>query len=488
MTFPNADIAFIVNPSLWYKKMYPGGILFLSNYLTTHGYHNTIIDSAISTQKIPFYERKNKLLEYLEKYLPQIICFSSTHKEFSEVVAINNCLKITAKKSGKKIFTIVGGPQPTYRASDYLDHGFDFVCIGEGEKTLLAFVQEIDSKQYRWHKIDGIAWRGDGVVTRNPPRSLMSEQELNLLEFSAYKKISQQHFDFNIETIRGIPLRTGMILTTRGCPFSCTFCGCPSIFGHKLRFRPLQSIEQELAFLQEQFQIEGVWIIDDTFTMNREHAFAVSDLLKKYNLLWGCQSRVDDRKEEFIQYFKKSGCVQIDFGVESGSQRILDQIIRKKIKVSDVKHTFTLTKKYKIRSLANFMIGLPTETAKDLQATKELAKAIQADVYVFSIAIPLPGTKLYEMVGESISPLDYNALDWNGSDLINKVNKSEISNLIEERQKLKRKYLLRSMIKSTFSLSMFSFLLFKNYRYKRIVAICTFIFKNFLSAPRKSSP
>ena len=101
----------------------------------------------------------------------------------------------------------------------------------------------------------------------------------------------------------------------------------------------------------------------------------------------------------------------MDFGVESGSQRILNEIINKRTTTRQVTNAFDLMKKYKIRSLANFMIGLPTETEEDFLATKRLADSIRADVYVFSIATPLPGTRLYEMVGEEISPFQYSLLD-----------------------------------------------------------------------------
>ena len=236
--------------------------------------------------------------------------------------------------------------------------------------------------------------------------------------------------------IRGLPLRGALLHTTRGCPYSCSFCGCNLIFGRNLRFRNLSVIEKEIKYLKEIKKIEGIWIIDDTFTINKEHIIGVAKILKKYNLIWGCQSRVNTINVELIRIMKENGCVQLDFGIESGSQRILDDIIGKRININQVINSFKLAKKYKIRTLANFMIGFPTETYNDLNKTIKLAKLIKADIYIFSIATPLPGTELYKMIGEEIKPEEYSLLDWNGGELTDRLNKSEIKNICEELNKI----------------------------------------------------
>jgi radical SAM superfamily enzyme YgiQ (UPF0313 family) len=137
---------------------------------------------------------------------------------------------------------------------------------------------------------------------------------------------------------------------------------------------------------------------------------------------------------------KDLGCVQLDMGAESGSQRILDNIIGKRTNIKQIKYAFKLAKKYDLRTLANFMIGLPTETYKDLRKTKRLARKIKADYYVFSIATPLPGTKLYKIINEDIKAQDFSLLDWNGSELLEKINKSKIKNLSKTVRELRIKF------------------------------------------------
>ena len=467
------DIVFIINPSTWYKSMYPTGILCLANYLEAKGFPSVILDGGLSPRRVRPVDGEGLILEALKAMKPKVVCLSSTHKEFEEVIRLG----AGAKAIESRPTVIVGGSQATYRPPDYLQNGIDFVCFGEGEKTLHEFISEVAAGTFNWRSVAGLAWNDGSRLVMNAPRPLMAGPELGIDVFSTYEKIDKRYFSATVEIIRGLPLVGALLLTTRGCPFTCTFCGCGSIFGRKLRFRSLDSIRSEVSYLKDRHGVEGIWIVDDTFTVNRQHALAVARILKDQGMVWGCQSRVDTLDEALAAELRACGCVQMDFGVESGSQRVLDEVIDKRTNIGQVRTAFALTKKHGIRSLANFMIGLPTETEEDLQATKSLADAIQADVYVFSIATPLPGTKLYEMVGEEISPFQYSLLDWNGSDLTGKLNKSGIKDVVGERRRLKNKYLMRSFLRSALSPRSAGFLLSRRGRLKRLGAVLMFLWR-----------
>ncbi|MGZ7208617.1 MAG: B12-binding domain-containing radical SAM protein [Methanobacterium sp.] len=469
------DVVFVISPSLWYERMYPSGILCLSSYLKNNGLDNIILDSKLSTKEINMEDREKLILDEILRIKPRLVCFSATHKEFDEVTNINYKIK----SADNNIITIVGGSQPTYRPTDFLDNGFDFVCIGEGEKTVYEFANEVINDTKNWEHIDGIAWKKGQNNVFNKERALISEDEINSVEIPAYEKIDRRYFDISGAIIRGMILKGALLLTTRGCPFSCSFCGCNLIFGRKLRYKSLENVEKEIKYLKENFDIEGIWIVDDTFTINKKHVIGVSKILKKYNVVWGCQSRVNTLDEELVKIMKDSGCIQIDLGVESGSQRILNDIIHKGTKVEQIIESFKLLKKYKIRALANFMIGLPTETNDDLKKTMELAEKIEADEYVFSIATPLPGTELYDMVGVDISPNDYALIDWNGSILTEKLNKSDIKDIEKKLKMLRRKYLLKSIFKSI-SFRNLKFYFNKGYKLKRIKFTANYLIKNII--------
>lgn len=470
------DIIFIINPSLWYQNMYPSGILCLTSYLKDKNIDSVIVDSKISSKKIPFNQRLKFIIKYLKKIKPKIVGLSSTNLEFSEVVKINEAIK----KFDKNIFIIIGGSQPTYRAKDFLNNGFKFICIGEGEKTIFEFVQEIQNKTFNWGRVNGLAWKKNNKQIINSPRQLMIEEEMNQIKSLSFDKIDSRYFDINLGIIRGLPIKGALLLTTRGCPFNCSYCGCNLIFGRKLRFKTMENIEAEIKCLKQKYNIEGIWIVDDTFTISEKHILGVCKILKKYNIIWGCQSRVDTINEKIAKVMKESGCIQIDFGVESGSQRILDEIIFKRTNINQIIKAFELAKKYKMRTLANFMIGLPTETYQDLEMTKILAQKIKADVYIFSIATPLPNTKLYDMVGINIKPKQYAQLNWNGGPLTEKLNKSKIKNLVKEKNKLSQKFLIRYIFKSIISPTNFVILFKMNYKIKRITFIINYLSKFFI--------
>lgn len=467
----NTDIIFVINPILWTNNSYPTGVLCLSAYLTKMGFENTIIDSAVSRGSMNSSEREEAIINKVIELEPKVVCFSATHREFAEVVRMNNAIR----RLGRDIITIVGGAQPTYRSEDFLDNGFNFVGIGEGEVTLFEFVKEVFNHSYRWAEVKGLVWKDGEKIIRNPPRDLMTSDELNDLPILPYHKIDKKYFDLDLRIIRGLALKGTLMMTTRGCPFSCSYCGCNLIFGRKLRFFSLAHIEREVRHLKENYGIEAVWLVDDIFTVKRDHVIGVANIFKKYGLIWGCQSRVDSINEDLIKIMKDAGCVQVDFGIESGSQRILDDVMGKQITIEQVMNAMRLAKKYGLRTLANFMIGLPTETYEDLRMTEKLADRIKADVNIFTIATPLPGTRLYNMVNEKISPHEYPLLDWNGSVLMEKINKSELRNLTKERLRLERKYFLRTVVRSIFSGYNLLFFLKSRYKFQRIVCVLRYL-------------
>jgi radical SAM superfamily enzyme YgiQ (UPF0313 family) len=447
--------------------MYPSGILILASALRHRGISCTILDSTLSEKQIPIKEREELIKKTIIGISPKVVCFSASHIELDEVLRMKNSL-ISLNVNTK---VIVGGSQPTYRPSDFIDNGFDFVCAGEGEKTLYSFVQEAKKTSSDWATIDGLLWKREGKVITNTPQSPLTEEELNEYPPPAYDLIDKRYFKANAGIVRGVPLRGAMILTTRGCPYNCSFCGCNLIFGRKLRFKSEVNIEREIQLLKNNYGVEGIWIIDDTFTVNKNHLITVCNLLKKYGIVWGCQSRVNTIDEEMIRVMKQSGCMQIDFGVESGSQRLLDDIINKGTKIAQIKRAFELSRKYGIRTLANFMIGLPTETKEELQLSVALARELKADVYIFSIATPLPGTRLYDMIGVPISYKEYGQLNWAGSEITNRFNKSEIENLVQTRLSLQKEFYVKSLIRSVVAWQNIFFFIKSKWKMEKIACL-----------------
>ena len=421
------DIVLVFPPHRLKEHRYSLGLLYVSGFLRDHGFDNLVIENKLLGGENYQYQGKEQAkIDIVNKVIelaPKILGFTSSTIEIHDVIEMNQLIK--AKISN---FSIIGGPHVTAAPADVLKRGFDVVIIGEGEQTALELVQELQKNKPDLSKINGIAYKDDnGQVIINPPRALLDIKDLSL---PAYDKIyMEKYLRVSDEVLRGVPVRAAIVMASRGCPYVCTFCACNRVFGHRVRYRDLENIRQEVKLLKDQYNAEAIWFADDTMTVSLDHVKKVCQLMKEEKMFWGAQSRVDLTDEATVKLMKESGCLQLDFGVESGSQRVLDEIINKKIKLDQVEKAFSLCRKYCIRTHASFMLGLPTEQKEEMIQTFEFAQKIQPNWYAFGIFTPLPGTYLYDhyyQPGE-ITLDDYKNVTFHKPS--DKFNKSEVKDL-----------------------------------------------------------
>jgi anaerobic magnesium-protoporphyrin IX monomethyl ester cyclase len=188
------------------------------------------------------------------------------------------------------------------------------------------------------------------------------------------------------------------IMTSRGCPYQCTFCLYPNIFeGHKWRKRSIDNVIAELKEVVQKYGVKEINIDDPTFNISKERVIEFCRKLRenKINILWTCNARVDNIDEEMLSEMKKAGCKMIRYGVESGSVEVLKNM-KKGITIEQIKRAFTLTKKQGILALGGFMFGFPYDTKKSIEETLKLAKELKPDLIQASIPMAYPGTPLYE--------------------------------------------------------------------------------------------
>jgi radical SAM superfamily enzyme YgiQ (UPF0313 family) len=187
-------------------------------------------------------------------------------------------------------------------------------------------------------------------------------------------------------------------MTARGCPARCTFCCGKTVHGRVVREFSVPRVVDEVEWLYRTHRIEGLWVIDDTFSLKEPRVVNFCEELKrrKIDLIWACQARVDTFTEPMAKAMRSSGCVQIDFGVESGSQRVLDSL-HKGIKVDQTKRAFGICKRNGIRPVATVMIGSPGETKEDIKLTKALLDEIKPAFLGCFFCTPFPGTEIYDM-------------------------------------------------------------------------------------------
>jgi len=389
------DVVLITPLSRCRSPWPPLSLGYLSSFLEKQGFETKIIDLK-STKFTPYEKNKMQLqlLKLIKKYDPTIVGFTCFTNEVMEVKELNNLIKL----ENPNIITVVGGPHPTVRPQDFLlDKTFDFVVHGEGEITFYELIKSlIYGKSIK--NINGISFLRSNKIFITKPRQPI--QNLDSIPFPSYEKMPMDFYTYpQTDLIRGIMISGTTIYTSRGCPYRCIYCSSHTVFGKKTRFRTPKNVVDEIEYLKDKFKIDGFYILDDTFTLSKKHVFGVCNeiLERRLDVIWACQTRVHLIDKELILKMKKAGCVQIDFGVESGSSRLL-KILKKDITKEQIENAFLICRKMKMRTLANFMMNIPTETFSDINETINFSKKLKADKTVLSVATPFPGTELYEIV------------------------------------------------------------------------------------------
>lgn len=333
-----------------------------------------------------------EIISNVKRNEPNLVGISCLSTDMSDVKRLASRIK----QEDESILTVIGGIHPTLFPRYFFEksNDVDFVVMGEGEDTLVELVKGIRSKS-DLAAIDGITYQHHGEVRVNRQRPAI--KDMDKIPFPAFDLVDMKYYTTPSEwVIRGVPISGFFIFTGRGCPYACKFCVNKNLSDRRVRLRSARNVVDELEFLVENYNIDGFFIYDDAFGLNRKRALEICDEIieRKLDLIWGCQARVNLITEDMIRRMKEAGCIQLEFGVESGSQRILDSL-NKQIKVEDTRKVFKLCDKYRMRKLANFLINTPEETREDVEATLNLATEIGANVNLFNITTLFPGSDLY---------------------------------------------------------------------------------------------
>ncbi|MBN2331280.1 MAG: B12-binding domain-containing radical SAM protein [Candidatus Aenigmarchaeota archaeon] len=423
------DIVFVIPPSRWRDSRYSLGVMYVSSYLRKNGYGNAIIDDRImGKRRFSSDEAMKAIVRRIGAMRPRFVGVTCLINELREAVEVVKAVK--AESPGTTV--LAGGTQPTDTPGIFLRNGVDYVVLGEGEATTLELINKLDSGKPP-DEVRGIAFLSRGKVRLTGPRPLM--EDLDEIPYPSFDLVNmERHLDFHEWVLRGLPMKTGLVMTSRGCPYSCTFCECNKLFGRKVRHRSYGNIYGEVKLLRDMYGAEAIWFVDDTLTLDKGHLFMVCRIMRELGMRWACQGRVNTVDDEMIRVMKSSGCIQIDFGVESGSDRVLRDIIDKRITTSQTREAFRLCRKHGMRTLANIMIGLPTETREEMLKTYSLAREIGANSYVLSITLPLPNTRLWDIVDPDISEDEMYKLNFFDSELLPRFNRSGVKDLVSLRK------------------------------------------------------
>jgi radical SAM superfamily enzyme YgiQ (UPF0313 family) len=356
----------------------PLGLAYIASMLR-QSHEVKIIDSNILNYTIGDVERE------LRSFNPDVVGITSVTSSIYEAYKVAE----TAKRIREDCIVILGGPHASFMPRQSMEECkyIDVIVRGEGEETARGLIENIE-KGSSLNEVRGITFRRGNEVIETEPRSFI--KNIDDIPFPSRDLLPMHLYKFN-----GVKYTT--MLTSRGCPFKCSFCSSSRLFGGYWRGRSPENVLEEMKIIYEKYGIRNIEFIDDTFTLNQERAEKICDGIVEqgWDISWGASSRVDTLSKKLAEKMKKAGCWIIYLGIESGSQKILDAI-GKRITLEQVRKAVKILKDSGIQVLGSFIIGFLQDTKETIKETIKFAKSLNLDYVQFSILTPYPGTPIFD--------------------------------------------------------------------------------------------
>jgi radical SAM superfamily enzyme YgiQ (UPF0313 family) len=360
--------------------VFPIGIGYIAAVLKQHSYNVSVIDLTI--EDVDYDELKQRILDLK----PDIIGLTAISHSYRQVKSLALYLR-----SFLSCPIILGGHLSTYSYKIVLEKTAVDICVlGEGERTIVDLLANLDNLR----AVNGIAFKENGAVVLNQPRALIQNLDeipipaYELFNIDAYTPLTDVYLPKQKGLFRKMSLEAG-----RGCPFSCHFC---SRTFKTVRKRSVQSLLKEMVFLNETYGIDTFWFQDELLFSTKRFMSEFCEEVKKAGFFWYGNARIDSVDEEVILKAKQSNCLEIAYGVESGSKTILKNM-NKKISPEQIERILTATIKAGLHMDMGLILGYPGETADTIQETVDMFKRIGYPGLKFRYITPYPGSQLYDI-------------------------------------------------------------------------------------------
>ncbi len=356
------------------------GLLYVATYISTRTKHKIkIIDCA--SEKYDYTRLREVILSEKPDIVGIYFCTEYLYDSLKTARLV--------KDIDRKIITVAGGPHLfIYPKETIAEPDIDYCVYGEGEVAFDELVNSID-KDEPPEKIPGIISKKN----TNKRHELQRIQDINLLPFPDRRLLSFNKYKSFITYSN--PITT--IVTSRGCAFNCYYCNSIER-GQKVRFLNPQKVVEEIEDIVK-LGLRDILFFDENFFFNTKRIEGICDeiISRRIKIRWHCRSRADMNLEKsFLKKIGDAGCRMIQFGIESGTQRI-QNYINKKLNIEEVKKTIRDVKDAGIMTYGNFMIGLPTETEDEMKHTLKFAVELNLDYASISTFNPLPDSMFYKM-------------------------------------------------------------------------------------------
>ncbi len=356
----------------------PLGLAYLASTIRNEGFDVRIIDCPAEDLSLL------ELGMRIKQYDPDVVGITATTPAIPDAYRVAEL----AKKINPNIIVVMGGPHVSFTSVQTLTEcpSIDVIVRGEGEETFAELLRAMEAGG-GYEDIRGITYRSGDIIKSNPPRPFI--KNIDEIPIPAYDLLPMDRY-----TINGI--RFGTIITSRGCPYNCIFCASSALFGKIFRAHSPERVLEELRILRYEYNIREIEFLDDTFTLNPRRAREISKKIieEDLDISWSASSRVNTFDYETGILMRKAGAHTLYFGIESGTQKILN-FIRKMITLKQSRDAVKTAKKIGFNTLGSFVIGFPIETEQDINKTIDFSRKLNLDYAQYTIATPFPGTYLW---------------------------------------------------------------------------------------------
>lgn len=403
----------LINPP---QTFYPGsdlpsgnlplGLTYIAAVLEKAGYKAEILDAFMTDVSVRKFGDTAEIGMTYEKITNEI------RQRKPDIVGISNPFTCQTQHAAKvadivkeldsDVPTVVGGPHVSAVPEEFMNEArnVDVAVLGEGEYSMRDIVEAYEGKR-ELGEVQGIVYRKNNEIVRTSPRPFL--KNLDELPYPAYHLVDMEQY-LNPEKIeyRSFKDRSISMITSRGCPFNCSFCAVHLHMGQAFRAHSVDYVVNHIEHVVNEYKVKTIFFEDDNMTFDIKRFDAICDriLERKIKFKWETPNgiRADYLTLELLKKMKRSGCQSVFFGVESGDQHVLDDIISKSLDLNAVMNVAKMCKDIRLNTAAFYIIGFPGEKKEDMMKTVEFALKLKKEYDVgmlLHVATPSCGTRLY---------------------------------------------------------------------------------------------
>jgi len=403
----------------------PLGLAYIASYLEHHlpsdeDFEVKILDCCIEPNcevlpdRTKYGMSDKEILKHLSDFKPDIVGISCAYTAYAN--ATHNFARLT-KQFNHSTFVALGGAHCSISPEIELrDPNIDFAIKGEGEITFLELAKSLHKSENDFSHIRGLAYRKNSEIRVNPPREFI--KELDKLPFPARHLLPMEAY-INVGLGSSyIRKRVTTMITSRGCPYQCSFCSIHSVWGYQWRPRSPKNVVDEIEHLIEKYKIGEVHFVDDNIGVDKKRLKGICTeiIQRRLDVRWATPNGIAHwlLDEELVNLMKRAGCYRITLGIESANyetRKFIGKDTRHKIELDQAKRIIKYANAAGMWTISTFILGFPYEDINSIRQTIDFAIASDVDLAVFYLAGPFPGTKLYDVAKRE------KLIDWDFSEV-----------------------------------------------------------------------